>query len=281
MRNRIRVSQALYAALICAGMVLPHNVSGQPQFSIPDFSGFWVHGVEQIVFDPAPNDGPGPVIDILNIECSPNCPPRLSGQAFIGDPANPNLKPEAAEAVAAMGGRWRSGEIVNVATELCALSSVPHVLTLFGLVQFLQERDQTTILYERDHQIRRVYMNQKHSENFDPDWYGDSVGHYEGDTLVVDTVGLGGDSLIDRFGVPQTSRTHVVERYRIGEDGNRLVAHVTVNDPDMFHKPWSGTITYSLRGSATRLAETRCAENNKDAATGEDFAIPIATTADF
>jgi hypothetical protein len=262
-------------------MVLPQCAFSQTNSVVPDFSGYWAHGVEQIVFSPAPESNAGPVIDILNIECTPNCLPRPSGQAFIGDPTNPNLKPAAAEAVKAMGDRWRAGEIVNVATELCGLSGVPHVLTLFGLVQFLQESEQITILYERDHQIRRVYMNQKHSENPNPDWYGESVGHYEGDVLVVDTIGLGENSLIDRFGVPQTTKTHVVERYQIDEGGKALSVHVTVSDPNMFHMPWSGTITYSRRANATSIIETRCAENNKDAATGEDYPIPIAVTADF
>jgi hypothetical protein len=281
MSARSKRGWKLIASLVCAGTVLPQSALSQTNSATPDFSGYWVHGVEQIVFSPTPESGARPVIDILNIECTSNCPPRPGGQAFIGDPSNPNLKPAAAEAVKMMGDRWQGGEVVNVATELCGLSGVPHVLTLFGLVEFLQEHDQITILYERDHQIRRVYMNQKHSENPDPDWYGESVGHYEGDTLVIDTIGLRGDSLIDRFGVPQTTKTHVVERYRISEDRKALVAHVTVSDPNMFYLPWSGTITYSLRANATSIAENRCAENNKDAATGEDYPIPIALSVDF
>jgi len=281
LRTRVIWNRALLAALVCSAVALLQSVAGQAELSIPDFSGFWVHGVEQIVFDPAPDAGPGPVIDILNTECSPNCPLRPSGQPFIGDPSNHNLKQDAAEAVEAMGERWRSGEIVNVATELCGPSGVPHVLTLFGLVQFLQNSNEVTILYERDHQVRRIYLNQKHSENCEADWYGESVGHYEGNTLVVDTIGLSGNSLIDRFGVPQTSSTHVVERYRVNDDGNALIVQITVSDPIMYHLPWSGMITYSLRRNAMSLAETRCAENNKDAATGEDYPIPIATAVDF
>jgi hypothetical protein len=273
--------QIVFVSLLCVGPMLPQCALGQTNSVVPNFSGFWAHGVEQIVFSPDPEAEAGPVIDVLNMECTPNCPPRPSGQAFIGDPTNPNLTPAAAEAVQNMGDRWRSGEIVNVATELCGLSGVPHVLTLFGLVQFLQEDDQVTIVYERDHQVRRIYLNQGHTRNPKPDWYGESVGHYEGDTLVVDTIGLGGDSLIDRFGVPQTIETHVVERFRIDESGNALRVHVTVSDPSMFYRPWSGSITYSRRPNAASITETRCAENNRDAATGEDYPIPTAASADF
>src|SRR5690242_8110677 len=77
---------------------------------VPDFSGFWAHGVTQIVYQPIPGGGPGPVIDVLNIACTPNCPPRPGGQHFVGDHTNPILKPNAAAAVKANGDRWRSGE---------------------------------------------------------------------------------------------------------------------------------------------------------------------------
>jgi hypothetical protein len=265
------------------GGFLGHSNAAEDRDSItiPDYGGFWVHGVDQIVFAPPPEGGPGPVIDVLNVECTPNCAPRTGGQPFIGDPSNPVLTDAAAVAVQAMGDRWRGGEAVNVATELCAPSGVPHIITVFGLVQFLQAPDQITILYERDHQVRRIYMNQPHSDHPTSDWYGESVGHYEGDALVIDTIGLNDRSLIDRFGVPQTETTHVVERYRISEDGNFLVAHVSVEDPSMFRVPWSGTITYRRRAGVDRIEEVRCAENNKDAATGDDYPIPVATRLDF
>jgi len=267
-----------WSAVVAIALLLtPANA----QVSVPDFSGFWAHGVDQIVFAPISAEGPGPVIDILNIECTPNCPPRPSGQQFVGDATNLNLTADAAAAVRAMGDRWRAGESVNVATELCGLSGVPHILTVFGLVQILQAPDQVTFLYERDHQIRRVEMNRAHAERPAPDWYGESVGHYEGDTLVIDTIALNDKSLIDRFGVPQTMKTHVVERYRVSEDGRLLIAHVTVTDPSMFHLPWSGTVTYARRPNATSIEEMRCAENNRDAMTGEDYPIPVATRFEF
>ena len=272
---------------VLAGLILvplfsaPLSSLAQTPPAIPDFAGFWAHGVERIVFTPIPGNDTSPVIDVLNTECTPDCPRRPPGQPFIGDPNNPVLTPPAAAAVETMGNRWRSGEIVNVATELCGPSGVPHIATLFGLVQFLQAPDHVTILYERDHQTRRVFMNQKHSDNPAPSWYGESVGHYEGDTLVVDTIGLDNRSLIDRFGVPQTETTHVVERYRMSDDGSSLIAHITVEDPAMFTRSWSGTITYGRRTGMTKIEEVRCAENNRSAETGEDYPIPVENSFDF
>ena len=265
--------------------VLSLGISAQaggaaPARGIPDFTGFWAHGVTQIVFQPIPGQ-PSPVIDVLNVECTPDCPPRVGGTPFIGDYSNPILTPAAADAVRTMGERWRSEGAVNAATELCMPSGVPHVLTIFAPVQFLQEEDMITVLYQRDMQVRRVHLNAGHSENLKPSWYGESVGHYEGDLLVVDTIGLDSRSIVDRFGAPQTEATHVVERYRIIDGGNALLAHVTVEDPDTFTTAWSGTITYNRNRNTRVISEEICAENNKDAATGEDYPIPIDASPDF
>ena len=81
----------------------------------------------------------------------------------------------------------------------------------------LQQPDKITMLYDGDHEVRRVRMNVPHPAQVTPSWYGDSVGHYEGDTLVIDTVGLriGPFSAVDQYGTPYTQALHVVERYRL------------------------------------------------------------------
>ena len=84
-------------------------------------------------------------------------------------------------------------------------------------VLLLQQGDRITMLYDEDHEVRRVRMNAQHPAKLTPSWYGDSVGHYEGDTLVIDTVGfkLGPFSAVDQYGTPFTEALHVVERYRL------------------------------------------------------------------
>ena len=83
--------------------------------------------------------------------------------------------------------------------------------------RLLQQPDKITILYDYDHQVRHVRMNQSHPAHVTPSWYGDSVGHYEGDTLVIDTVGIkvGPFAMVDWYGTPHTEALHVVERYRL------------------------------------------------------------------
>jgi hypothetical protein len=81
----------------------------------------------------------------------------------------------------------------------------------------LQQPDKITILYYADHEVRRVRLNQPHPVQVTPSWHGDSVGHYEDDTLVIDTVGIkiGPFSMVDWYGTPHTQALHVVERYRL------------------------------------------------------------------
>ena len=74
-------------------------------------------------------------------------------------------------------------------------------------MQMLQQPDKITILYHHDHEVRHVRMNQPHPAQVTPSWYGDSVGHYEGDTLVIDTVGIkiGPFAMVDMYGTPHTA----------------------------------------------------------------------------
>ena len=93
---------------------------------------------------------------------------------------------------------------------------MPFVFT-GGAIDIIQQPDKITILYNYDHQVRHVRMNQSHPAHVTPSWYGDSVGHYEGDTLVIDTVGfkVGPFAVVDWYGTPHTQALHVVERYRL------------------------------------------------------------------
>ena len=98
----------------------------------------------------------------------------------------------------------------------CRPGGVPFVLYNLGM-EMLQQPNSITILYVYDHEVRHVRLNQAHPAQLTPSWFGDSVGHYEGDTLVIDTIAIkpGPFAMIDWFGTPQTPALHVVERYRL------------------------------------------------------------------
>ena len=135
---------------------------------------------------------------------------------LVGDHTNPILKPEAAEVVKKFGEMSLAYFGFPNPRNQCWPNGVPFILSSNGMEMF-QQPDKITIIYQVDHQARYVRMNQPHPAVVTPSWYGDSVGHYEGDTLVVDTVGvrIGPFAMVDWFGTPHTPALHVIERYRL------------------------------------------------------------------
>jgi hypothetical protein len=133
---------------------------------------------------------------------------------LVGDYTNPILQPWAAEIVKKFG-EFSSAGFPNQQNQ-CWPEGMPFVISNFGM-QVLQQSDIITLIYPLDHQYRQVRMNQFHPAKVTPSWYGDSVGHYEGDELVIDTVGvkIGRFSMFDWVGTPYTEHLHLVERYRL------------------------------------------------------------------
>jgi hypothetical protein len=288
--------------------------------SIPDFSGIWSHPSFP-GFEP-PASGPGPVVN-KSRRSQANfdgriLPPEngilVSNPAqLVGDYTNPILKPYAAEVVKKKGEMELAGIVGPTPTIQCWPEPVPYVFNGVAM-QMFQQPDKIVFLYPNDHQVRYVRMNQAHPATVVPSWYGDSVGHYEGDTLVIDTVGvkIGPFAMVDFYGTPYTQALHVVERYRLldyeaakeglerdarenlrparGADagsapdysyrGKHLQLQFTVEDEGVFTMPWSATITYRRGAEAWR--EVVCAENTRELAiAGTDTAVPTSHTPDF
>jgi hypothetical protein len=203
---------------------------------IPDFAGIWGH--PSLGFEP-PLSGPGPVLNKSRLPTGESDFDRL-----VGDYTNPILKPQAAAQVKKQGEISLTGVAFPDPGSQCWPQPVPYIFWQFEM-QMLQQADKITILYFEDHQVRHIRMNQPHPARVTPSWMGDSVGHYEGDTLVIDTVGIkvGPFSMVDRYGTPHTEALHVVERYRLldyeaakeaqerGEKENRRIAQWAV-DPN-------------------------------------------------
>ena len=271
---------------------------------IPDFSGIWAHPT--LGFGP-PLSGPGPVRNKSRL-------PSGVGKfdELVGDYSNPILKPEAAEIVKRRGEISLSGLAFPDPDNQCLQNPVPYIFWNFD-IQLLQQPGKVTIIYQHDDDFREVRLNQPHPAKVVPSVHGDSVGHYEGDTLVIDTVGvkLGPYTMVDRFGTPYSPALHVVERYRLldyeaakeSEDraekewprvgdnidrsyrGKGLQLEFTVEDPGVFTMPWSATMTY-LRAARTAWDERICAENVGHYYSGSYFSdkdahIPTADKPDF
>jgi hypothetical protein len=248
--------------------------------AVPDFSGFFVR-IGDLWFDPIFDDNEGKPIERLQVK-SPD-----ADDIWAGDFDNPILQPWAREIVKKNAESEIRLEHVYTADDSCWPSGVPQAVNLIGNVQFLQAKDLVIILYERDHQVRRIWLNRAHSADPKPSWYGESVGHYEnGDTLVVDTIGQKAHkiSVVDPFGTPHTDKIHVVERYRLFPTpfGKGIEIIVRVDDPGAFTTPWKGMAEYRQDRSVTQLEEMVCAENNRSFADGSTFGpIPQETAPSF
>jgi len=289
---RSRARNAL-AALLCAGaIVVPALVAhGAPandtaSDAIPDFM------------------APGTGWDMINSNATDYVDPPSGAKPVTNDPRYPhigNLQPgQKTDRVADINSPilkdWAKAQIQKtneavlrgrtpfVATSLCWPGGVPAQLLVPTTVYMIQQPKEVVMIWERDQLVRHVYLDQPHSKNPKPSWFGESVGHYEnGDTLVIDTIGFLEHplSFVDNYRTPHTKKLHVVERWKItnGQRGKVIEVSFTVDDPDTFTTPWGGMMRY--RNQKGTLTEFACAENNPDYFQLDDYSIPTATKPDF
>jgi hypothetical protein len=151
---------------------------------------------------------------------------------------------------------------------------------------FVQTSKEVWIIWQRQQEVRRIYLNVPHSRNPKPSWFGESVGHYENGELVIDTIGFLDRhefDFVDNWRTPHTKDLHVVERWKLIDGGKGIEAAVTVDDPGTFNAPWSGTARWQKVDRGTML-ESICAENN-DAFEKYfglmEYRMPEAKTPDF
>jgi len=127
-------------------------------------------------------------------------------------------------------------------------------------VQIVQTRNEVIMIFEYDHFVRQIHTDRKeHPTNLDPTWMGDSIGRWDGGTLVVDTIGLNDKTWLDQVGHPHSSALHVVERIWRA-DHMTLEDSITIDDPKAYARAWTGQQILTLRPS-WNLAEYVCADN--------------------
>jgi hypothetical protein len=254
---------AFLAASQLLGAAQP--VSAADQGAIPDFSqgntAGWVSGGADL--EPPPS-GPGPVgFDPAHPHVGNNDRQGRQPTPRIGDVNAPILQPWAAAMVRKANEEVLAGKTGFEAMSTCWPAGVPGIMVFTAEpVYFVQTPKVVTILYQRGPNQRRIYMNVPHSKNPKPSWYGESVGHYEGKTLVIDTIGMNDKTFVDNVRTPHTTQLHVVERYTISDDGRTMDAMATVEDPGAFTMQWSAVQHY--RRVAQPYLESICAENNNN-----------------
>ena len=316
------VAMATVAAMPAMAQPNPAAAPGASQTqaaaSIPNFSRVWTHPSFPW-FEP-PTSGPGPVTNLSRWNGQGPAGPGGSlalpaGKVgisnydqLVGDYNNPILQPWAKEVVKKFGEMSIAGITFPNPSNQCQPSPMPFIYKLQSM-QMMQKPDHITMLYGGyNNEVRQVRLNAKHPSPLKPSWYGDSVGHYEGDTLVIDTVGVKTDrkyAMIDLFGTPYTDKLHIVERYRLRDyadvkdaiernnkenwwfqgdvwtrnrDGKFLQLHVTIEDEGVFTMPWTATLTYA---PTDEIAQGVCAENLMEYYNNKETDAPRALKPDF
>jgi len=142
----------------------------------------------------------------------------------------------------------------------CLPPGVPRVYVHPFPFQFIQTPDEIVILFEVDSLRREIYMNgATHDPGLVPLWMGDSIGHWEGDTLVVDAVNFNTKTWLDRVGHPHSDALHVVERFK-KIDHDHLVDDITIEDPKAYTRPWTAHMKFRLR--PWKLTEQFCEDGD-------------------
>jgi hypothetical protein len=278
---------ALAAALVCAsgGALAAEGIKGQviPDFAPTDKTG-WVldraFGVDDLLTPPA--GGPGPVTFDKAHPYVPNGFGRQSTYR-VADLSNPILQPWTIPSMKKANEEVLAGKVPFRARERCWPVGVPG-FDAYSLVEpffFYQTRDKVVVVNQGGPEIRRIYLNVTHSKNVKPSWYGESIGHYEnGDTLVIDTIGISAKSFIDNYRTPHTDQLHVVERWKLAADGRTVDISVFVEDPGAFTMPWSAVQRWRRVDNAP-LSTATCNENNGDFFGQGLVPLPEAAEPDF
>ena len=289
---------ALFASVACvacaAGASAVQSASATPEFA-PHPSVGWVAAAPEYM-EPPTGQGPVPV-DPGHRRVS-NDDFRASGAqpSFpIADLSSPLLQPWVRDQMRPYNEAVIAGKSMYSRQASCWPIGTPGFL-LYPVqpVYFVQSPKEVLMIWQADHQIRHVYLDVPHSKAVKPSWYGESVGHYEGDTLVVDTVGVDTRTYVDNYRTPHTEKLHTVERFHMTNGGKVLEVNLHVEDPGAFTKPWNAMQRYkrvepsvadvtesnsaiSSTSAAGPILESSCAEN-PNALFGAKDAFPIPQT---
>ncbi len=267
------VASAAVAAVFASGAL------AQPGKSYPDFSSNsfgWVtmRGVAAMPGSPPPvsQDPERPLVP-NNTGKQPTFP--------YADLTNPNLTPFARDSLKKANDLADSGFAMYSRASRCWATGVPVALnSVVQPIFFIQTPREVTTISQGDQVVRHIYMDVPHSPNPKPSWYGESIGHYEGEWLVVDTVAQDTRTFIDNFRTPHSEKLHVVERYHLIDGGKTLEAEVTIEDPASFIQPVH--IQMHWRKSQGPIIESRCADGESFNPFGQrEEPIPVASRPDF
>jgi hypothetical protein len=306
MQPATRITSGVLAATLVAATAAALTAAAAPTpprpppiFTPNPSAGWFIPSREWL----APESGPGPVMQHPNHPLVSNDDYRLTGKqpTFpVGDPDNPILLPWAKERIARRNAIVLAGKPAWSLHATCRPMGLPAVLLvpMTRPMFVVQGRDKVLMIQSSFADVRRIHLNAAHARDAKPSWHGDSVGHYEGDTLVVDTIGLNDKAPVDGFDTPHTEELRVVERWRLTDGGETLEVKLYIEDKGAFTTPWTAIARYSrTEGIARRtevqsvsilsspgegpLLEAICAENPNSIAGADAPPVVQSTVPDF
>jgi hypothetical protein len=254
----------------------------QPSKSYPDFSSAsfgWVSlrgGIVPMPGSPPPvGQAPSRPLVANNTGQQPTFP--------YADLNNSNLTPFALDGLKKANELADTGFAMYSRASRCWATGVPVALnSVVQPIFFIQTPKEVITIGQGDQTVRHIYMDVPHSQNPKPSWYGESVGHYEGEWLVVDTIAQDSRTFIDNFRTPHSDKLHVVERYHLIDGGSTLEAEVTIEDPASFIKPVHVQMRSRKAQAPGGIIESRCADGESFNPFGQkEEPIPVASRADF
>jgi hypothetical protein len=143
----------------------------------------------------------------------------------------------------------------------CFPPGVPRIYVNGPLpMEIFQVPGRVIMIFEYDHLVREIYTDgREHPKDLNPTWMGDAIGHYDGDTLVVDTIGFNDKTWLDWVGHPHSDQLHLIERiHRVDQD--TLEDDLTIEDPKAYPKPWNAVAMFILKPT-WRIEEYICVDN--------------------
>ena len=196
--------------------------------------------------------------------------PDLSGVWFIDEyhrtilpKEDPPFQPWAKELLAKRDydNTHHDPDIAIDPTEKCIPPGTPRIMFQPFPWEIVYARDRILIIFEYQALLRQIFIDgRKHPDDLEPTYMGHSIGKFEGDTLVVDTVGFNDKTWLDPMGLPHSDAMHLTERIR-RVDHDTLVDEYTIDDPKAYTQPWKASRTFKLKPD-WQIKEYVCTENN-------------------
>lgn len=187
-------------------------------------------------------------------------PVRYIQELRTVDGKAPPLKPNAAKVYAENRKKWLAHDLSFDTTAQCVPPGMPRSMFLPYPIEIIQQPKGLTFLFQWNYMFRIVDMSGAKQVADYPLRMGVAEGHWQGKTLIIDTKGRSDNTLLDASGLPNSESLHLVEHLELADGGNRLIDRITIDDPEIFTRPWDTTVELRRLPAGTEIREDVCVD---------------------